>query len=494
MLDVRRLPTAVVATTFALSGIVAGTGLTSVALGVGQGEGPICPGIEEDRPARGILDCLGPSTAYVKTPIGSGSGLVLPEGYLLTNAHVVDPFEKVKVTIGDEVHEDVPVKGVDLFADIAVLGPIETEAPAVHLTDPGELLEGDKLFLVGYPGEANDEDLAPTIADGILSRTRHSDVFGLNYLQTDASIGGGQSGGALVDLEGGVVGISSLRFAENFALALSGADAQQAVDRILAGGGSPYQAWPGGEPATSTSLNMRNEFNPETSTIAVPVAPEERTIDVTVPTELPLVLVSTSMERADAIEGAVNLIAVASEELDIPQDYLATIPPEELRAAFEEETEGDVAPEVSPGTFRFKVPAGEHVMISIMTNRDSGLDTSVSTSIPVATLLPEGPIPVAIGEVVDGTVGSLVPFDKYEINLTKGQAIEIYAGSPSGDMRVVVRAPSGDEEEFDDSEAGLYGVDVEEIFTAEEDGLFTLEVGQVSEHATGYHLEVRNPA
>ncbi|HJR26164.1 MAG TPA: serine protease [Acidimicrobiales bacterium] len=492
MLDVRRLPSAVVAATFALSGVVAGTGVTSVALGVGSGDGPICPGVEEERPARGILDCLGPSTAYVQTPYGSGSGLVLPDGYVLTNAHVVDPFPVVDLTIGEEEHTDVPVKGVDLFADIAVLGPIETEAPAVTLVDPAELLEGDKLFLVGYPGEANDEDLEPTIADGILSRTRHSKTFGLDYLQTDASIGGGQSGGALVNLEGGVVGISSLRFAENFALALSGADAQSSVTKILAGDGSPYQAWPGAEPVPSTSLHLTEDFNPEF--VSVPAAPEERTIDVTVPADLPLILVTVSLEQDEAIQGAANYRAIVAEELDVPIDHLAGVSDAELQEATEEEAEGETAPTVAPGVFRFTLPAGEHVMIGVMTNRESAMDVPVSATLPVAPLVAEGPTKVELGHASDGTVGSLVPYDRFEIDLAAGQEIEIAASSPSGDMRVVVRAPSGEEDEFDDSKVGLYGVDVEETYTAEEDGTFTVEVGQVSEHATGYHFEIRTPA
>ena len=426
----------------------------------------------------------------MQTPYGSGSGLVLPGGYVLTNAHVVDPFEKVDLTLGEEEHTDVPVKGVDLFADIALLGPIETEAPAVTLVDPAHLVEGDELFLVGYPGEANAEDLQPTIADGILSRTRHSKTFGLNYLQTDASIGGGQSGGALVDIEGGVVGISSLRFAENFALALSGADAQASVDKILAGKGSEYQSWPGGEPVANPSLHLSVDLTPEF--ISVPSAAEEQTVDVTVPADLPVILVSVTLEQEDFIQGAANYRAVAAEELDVPIDYLNGMSEEELRDLTDED--GDTAPTLAPGVFRFTVPAGEHMMIGVMTNREAGLDVPVSATLPIVPMVADGPTKIDVGGVVDGTVGSLVPYDTFEIDLASGDEIEIAAGSPSGDMMVIVRSPSGDETEFDDSQAGLYGVDVEETFTAEESGTFTLEVGQVSDHATGYHFEVRTPS
>ena len=276
MLDVRRLPVALVASTFALSGLVATTGAASVAMGVGGGDA-YCSDVDPSRPAGRILECLGPSTGYVETAIGSGTALMLDDGYLLTNAHVVDPFDEVTVTLGDETHEVVQVVGVDLFADIAVLGPIETDVDPVRLIDPVDLRKGDRLFLVGYPGEANTEDLEPTIADGILSRTRTSKDFDLHYLQTDASIGGGQSGGALVDVDGAVVGISSLRFAENFALALSGADAQAAVAAILAGNGLPVRGVAGAERVQDVTLRL--DGDEDTEYINLPVfgrGPDDR--------------------------------------------------------------------------------------------------------------------------------------------------------------------------------------------------------------------------
>ena len=89
MLAAHRLPKAVVVATFALSGVVATTGVTSAALGVGSSSSAPCPDVDQDKPAKGILDCLETSTAYISTPIASGSGLVIDGGYVLTNSHVV---------------------------------------------------------------------------------------------------------------------------------------------------------------------------------------------------------------------------------------------------------------------------------------------------------------------------------------------------------------------------------------------------------------------
>lgn len=484
MFDVHRLPSALLAATFVLSGVVATSGVAAVAVGVG-GDSGFCPSVSDDRPAGDILDCLGPSTAYIETALGSGSGLVLPGGYLLTNAHVVNPFDEVKVTIGEEEHTAVKVVGVDLFADIAVIGPVDTEAGPVHLVDPGHLAKGDELFLVGYPGEANTEDLEPTVADGILSRTRTSKAFGLHYLQTDASIGGGQSGGALVDRTGGVVGISSLRFAENFALALSGADAQAAVDKILAGEGSTYTTWPGGEQVSQAALELQGGYVAEMLNVAT--APEDRTIEVQVPADLPVMVITSALEDEDPLQVMGNLRPIAAAELGVPVNRLPEVPVEALQDLVSDVELGEL---VRPGTFRFRVPAGRHVTLNVMTNREDGFSVAVATSLPVSKLSAPLPKDLTLGESVDATVGTLVPFDQYRVELRAGQAVHIEAGSPSGDMQVVVTAPNGEEKEFDDSRAGLYGVDVDEVYTAPAEGEYILQVGQVSDAPTGYHLVI----
>lgn len=486
MFDVHRLPSAVVAATFAVSGLVATTGVASVALGAGAGDA-YCSDVDADRPAGGILDCLGPSTGYVETAIGSGSALVLDDGYLLTNAHVVDPFDHVKVTLGDDAHEDVPVVGVDLFADIAVLGPIQTDAPPVHLVDPADLQKGDELFLVGYPGEANAEDLEPTIADGILSRTRTSKEFGLHYLQTDASIGGGQSGGALVDVEGGVVGISSLRFAENFALALSGADAQAAFDKILAGKGSTNVAWPGGEPAGQVSAHLPDSFTP--AFLYLPVADEDTTVDLTVPADLPVVLVSGAIEDEDPLEVMGNLQAVAAEGAGVPLSYLEGVPDSVLLEDLPADG-ADLATRLGPGSFRFKVPAGKHVSVVLVTPKEGGLDVPVTSSLPLVASSMSEPAALELGKEVEGVMHSLAPNDRYTLHLEAGDEVRVVAGSPSGDVGVYIEGPGDEQEDFDDSRAGLYGVDVDEVYEARATGDYVFEVYENDGSSTGYRLQV----
>jgi serine protease DegQ len=200
------------------------------------------------RPAltgRQILASVGPSLAFVETPFATGSGLVVADRFVLTNLHVVEPFGSATITVGgSEQFEAVPVAGVDVALDLALLGPIEVEAPSLAPEAPTGLAAGDELYLVGYPGESAVTP-EPTISRGILSRIRTLPGWEQTYLQTDAAIAGGQSGGALVDGEGRLVGLSGLSFGDgNFALALSGADLAGAVDGLTAGGGDRYRALP----------------------------------------------------------------------------------------------------------------------------------------------------------------------------------------------------------------------------------------------------------
>lgn len=168
---------------------------------------------------------LSPSIAYVSAGASSGSGVLLEGRLVLTNCHVVWPYEKVRVAFSPGLEFlDVPVKAIDVDADLALVGPLPPlDRAPLAITSPEGLPIGSEVFLLGYPGEV--EKLpAPAITRGVLSRVREARFENLTFLQSDATIVGGQSGGALVSAKGDVIGISGLIGIERFALALSGAD------------------------------------------------------------------------------------------------------------------------------------------------------------------------------------------------------------------------------------------------------------------------------
>ena len=152
----------------------------------------------------------------------------------MTNAHVVWPYEQAHVVFPDGSEYDAPVVGMDVLVNLAVLGSIAATAPRQKLTGGEGLPIGTELFLVGYPGEI-EERPTPTLTRGLLSRYRES-LDGITWFQTDATITGGQSGGALVSAKGDVVGLSSFVFsAAEFALASSFADLQPRIQRLIDG-------------------------------------------------------------------------------------------------------------------------------------------------------------------------------------------------------------------------------------------------------------------
>ena len=121
------------------------------------------------------------------------------------------------------------------MADLAVLGPIDVPAGPLNLEYGEGMVPGSEVFLLGYPAEV-EEFLEPTITRGILSRYREWERLGMTYLQTDAAIAGGPSGGALVNSRGGVVGISTYSFNEaGFGLETSAADVAPIVEKLVQG-------------------------------------------------------------------------------------------------------------------------------------------------------------------------------------------------------------------------------------------------------------------
>ena len=163
--------------------------------------------------------------------------MLIDGGYVVTNAHVVWPFDAARIVFpdGSEFH-GVRVKGWDLLADFAVLGPIDTPTDTLSLVDGESLPIGTDMFLIEYPGEV-EEFPQPTLARGMLSRIREWESIGITYLQTDARVIGGQSGGAVVSNMGEVIGISGLAFTEgDFGLVASSADISPRVRRIITGG------------------------------------------------------------------------------------------------------------------------------------------------------------------------------------------------------------------------------------------------------------------
>lgn len=150
--------------------------------------------------------------------LGVGSGVIISEdGYILTNHHVVQGMrgrevDEIKVQLGDGTEYDAELIGSDAKTDVAVLKIEADEAlPMVKLANSDQLRVGDVVFAIGNP-----LDVGLTATQGIVSaldRNRRGQILGPgsyeNFIQTDAAINLGNSGGALIDAWGRLVGINT---------------------------------------------------------------------------------------------------------------------------------------------------------------------------------------------------------------------------------------------------------------------------------------------
>jgi len=142
---------------------------------------------------------------------GLGSGVIVSEnGYILTNNHVVADADELNVELPDGRTFKARVVGADPKTDVAVIKIEEHNLPAVVVADSDKLRVGDIVFAVGNP-----LGVGQTVTMGIVSATGREvhlldDVSGYeNFIQTDAAINQGNSGGALVDAKGRLIGINS---------------------------------------------------------------------------------------------------------------------------------------------------------------------------------------------------------------------------------------------------------------------------------------------
>lgn len=140
---------------------------------------------------------------------GLGSGVIVsPEGYILTNNHVIEGADDVKVSIGESLQRyDATVVGTDALADIAVLKIEAQKLVPATLGDSDQLKVGDVVLAIGNPfgvGQSVSRGIVSALSRGNLGIEQIED-----FIQTDAAINMGNSGGALIDSRGRVIGINT---------------------------------------------------------------------------------------------------------------------------------------------------------------------------------------------------------------------------------------------------------------------------------------------
>ena len=188
---------------------------------------------------------------YETVSAASGSGFIITEnGHILTNYHVVEGSEKIKVTLYSDESFDAELIGYDESNDIAVL-KIEAEGlTPVTFGESSELVVGESVIAIGNPlGE-----LTFSLTTGVVSALNRditlSDGVRMKLIQTDCAINSGNSGGALFNMYGEVVGITNAKYSgsglstsvDNIAFAIPIDSIANIVEQILVSGeiSSPY--------------------------------------------------------------------------------------------------------------------------------------------------------------------------------------------------------------------------------------------------------------
>ena len=170
---------------------------------------PQIPNLQEDDPFyeffRRFIPQPGQPREFQSQSLGSGF-IISADGYILTNAHVVDAADEVTVKLNDKREFKAKVIGADRRTDIALIKIDASGLPAVRFGDPGKLRVGEWVLAIGSPfGFEN------TVTAGIVSakgRSLPQENY-VPFIQTDVAVNPGNSGGPLFNLRGEVVGINS---------------------------------------------------------------------------------------------------------------------------------------------------------------------------------------------------------------------------------------------------------------------------------------------
>ena len=398
---------------------------------------------------------VSPSVVFIESPTATGSGTLLSGGYVLTNAHVVWPFDRVRVVLADgSEYLDVPLVNHDLLADLALLGPIATAAPSIELVDREDLKTGSEVFLIGYPGEV-ERFPRPTITRGIVSRTREWDAIGMTYFQTDATITRGQSGGVLISEDGEVIGISGFTFSEaDFGLAASAGGLRPRVESLLAGediDGPGDRLVPTSGGATSHDVTLDSGRR----AVAFVTSPPAGTVlDIRAESELDVAIMIVA--PTGDVAAFANNSASGTESVSV-------------------ETEKE----------------GPHFVI-VRTWEDGPGTVEVSSNIDLAAYddPDDGPT-IAAGESVMGVIDYHSDADAFRMALGEGEVVEIEVDSVLVDARLLVDfagATRVQGMQDDDGGGGLFGTNARIVYRAPHAGEYFIRVRDARDSKVGGYI------
>ena len=161
-----------------------------------------------ERSPQSLFDFFYGYESFQQPQIGTGSGVIIsPDGYIVTNHHVIEDAESLEITLNNNQSYEAQIIGSDASSDIALLKIVaEKELPYLAFGDSDGSAVGEWVLAVGNPF-----NLTSTVTAGIISAKARSisPMNSMSFIQTDAAVNPGNSGGALVNTRGDLIGINT---------------------------------------------------------------------------------------------------------------------------------------------------------------------------------------------------------------------------------------------------------------------------------------------
>ncbi len=405
-----------------------------------------------------IFEKISPAIAFVETATSTGSGVLVEGGYLVTNAHVVWPFNEARVVFPDGANFDqVPVVGWDNMADLAVLGPINSAAKPLTLIDGESLPIGADVYLIGYPGEFETFP-QPAIGRGLLARLREWESIGITYFQTDAIAIGGQSGGALVSETGGVIGISGFRITEGkFGFVASSTDLLPRIRQLIAGedpSGLGDRRLP--IDVRRHRLSLQNYWDDIAFVINEPTGTE------------------VEFELTGDRDGKIDIFdSLGGRILDVDEVDSGT----------------------ESGSFNVKRDGPHFLIVRQLVETPAAFTLGISRRLTPFDD-PDRGGRIQVGQSVRGNMDFPGDVDHFILQLEENETVEIVARSALADVVLIVDYLGATQEQIvqdDDSGGGLFGLDSKIVYRAPHSGSYFVVVRDASRSApAGYIVSVRS--
>ena len=342
------------------------------------------------------------------------------------------------------------------MADLAVLGPVDVSAQPLSLEDGEDTALGSELLLVGYPAEV-DLFPQPTITRGILSRFREWERLGMTYFQTDAAIAGGQSGGALVNSRGEVVGISTFTFSEaGFGLAASSADIIPIVEKLAQGeftSGLGDRRLPVGRGSFDVDLFLFNYWDARTFVLDTAAG------------------IILEVELDGSGDGWFHVSDAFGSLLEVDDGYTG----------------------VEYGAVELLTSGVHFLQVEMASGDSSGFELSSNVRLKPLNDPDDGRT-LTVGETVAGSLDHSSDWDWYAIRLMEGETVRIFTDSFNVDTFIYVDFPGSRNNQVvydDDSGGGLWGENSELVYRAPHTGEYVIAVADaVGNLVGGYYLSI----